>query len=64
MQIENDERDLLFWVRQALNVVFMLAAIAGVVCYVWIDKELGIYIVLGAMVVKMTESILRMVKNK
>ncbi|MBR6121500.1 MAG: hypothetical protein IKQ05_03805 [Prevotella sp.] len=63
MRIENDERDMMFWTRQVLNIIFMLAAIIGVICYVWGDKRTGIFVVLGAMVVKMAESTLRMLKK-
>ncbi len=64
MQIGQDnERDTVFWIRQALDVAFILGAIAGVACYVWGDRTMGLYIVLVAMVVKMAESALRMLKH-
>ena len=62
MRIENEERSNIFVVRQLLNVAFILAALAGMACYIWGDKQVGIYIALGAMILKMTESAIRMMK--
>ena len=60
---DNEQRDTIFWIRQALDVAFILGAIAGVACYVWGDKTTGLYIVMVAMVVKMRESALRIMKH-
>lgn len=64
MQISSDnENDSIFWIRQVLNIAFMLGAIAGVVCFLWGDRQTGLYIVMVAMVVKMGESALRILKH-
>ncbi len=58
----NSGSDPLFTLRNILNIIFMLAAIAGVVVYVWVDNTIGTYIVLGAMAIKMVECCLRMLR--
>lgn len=64
MQIGTDnEKNTIFWIRQGLNVAFMLGAIAGVACFLWGDRQTGLYIVMVAMVVKMAESALRIMKQ-
>ena len=47
--------------RNILNLVFMLGAIAGVVTYYLGSSRLGIIIVLAAMAVKMVECAIRMI---
>lgn len=47
--------------RNILNLVFMLGAIAGVVTYYLGSSRLGIIIVLVAMAVKMVECAIRMI---
>ena len=49
-------------IRNILNVIFMLGAIVGLVFYFSHQRELGIYIILIAMVVKFSEASLRMFK--
>jgi len=64
MQIGKDnERDAIFWVRQVLDVIFIIGAIAGVISFVWGDRQTGLYIVMVAMVVKMAESALRIMRH-
>lgn len=48
--------------RNWLNVIFMLTAIVGVACYSFADKQTGIIIILAAMMVKFTESAIRLIK--
>lgn len=48
--------------RNVLNIIFMLLAIAGVVVYLWVDDTIGTYMVLAAMVIKMVECCIRMIK--
>ncbi len=55
-------KDPLFTLRNILNIIFMLAALAGVVVYVWVDNTTGTYIVLGAMAIKMVECCLRILR--
>ena len=54
--------DPLFTLRNILNIIFMLLAVAGVVVYLWMDSTIGTYIVLGAMAIKMVECCLRMLR--
>jgi len=49
-------------IRNVLNLVFMLMAVAGMVIYVWKDKYAGSVIILVAMAFKMVESSMRMLK--
>jgi hypothetical protein len=46
--------------RNILNLIFMLGAIAGVVIYYVGNTRIGIIIVLVAMAVKMVECVIRM----
>ncbi len=62
MRTENEERSNIFVIRQCLNVLFILTALAGMACYVWVDQQTGIFVVLGAMILKMAESAIRMMK--
>lgn len=56
------ERGRFFALRQALNLLFMLIAIVGVVIYVTDDEMRGIIVVIIAMAFKMAECVLRYVK--
>ena len=56
--------DTCFKLRQLLNIIFMLGAVAGIVVYFVVDNQIGIFIVLGAMVFKMIEYILRFMRPK
>jgi uncharacterized membrane protein len=53
------ENSLLFKLRNILNIIFMIGAVAGVICYLYADKQTGIIIVMCAMVVKFAESAIR-----
>ncbi len=48
--------------RNVLNIIFMLVAIAGVITYMTVDKEIGMYIVLVSIPFKITESAIRMLR--
>lgn len=54
------ERDAMFGLRNTLNIIFMVLAVIGVVVYLCAEGNIGIYIILGAMVIKMVECCLRM----
>ena len=57
------QRDRFFIVRQILNIVFMLGAVVGVAFYLLKPEELiGVFIILIAMAVKMSECVLRYMK--
>lgn len=50
-------------VRNWLNLIFIIGAIVGMLVYYKYSKETGIYIILASMMVKFTESALRMIKK-
>ena len=50
----------MFGLRNTLNIIFMVLAVIGVVVYLCAEGNIGIYIILGAMVIKMVECCLRM----
>ena len=56
------DSDQMLGLRNILNIIFMLLALAGVVVYVWVDSTIGTYIVLTAMGIKMVECCLRMLR--
>lgn len=49
-------------IRNILNLIFMLMALAGVAYYVFADKYVGTIIILVAMAFKMVEASMRMIK--
>ena len=52
-------------IRNWLNFVFILGAIAGLLVYYKVSRETGLYVILGSMIIKFTESALRMMyKNE
>ena len=54
-------KDLIFKIRQILNLIFILAVIAGICVYFFSENQtLALLIFLTAVVFKMAESILRM----
>lgn len=53
-------RDRFFWIRNILNIIFMIGAVVGVIFYFFTQKEtLGIIIILTAMFFKMAECSIR-----
>lgn len=59
---EQQPRDSFFKLRNWLNIIFMVGAIAGVCIYVWGDQTIGTIVVLAAMVFKIIESALRFLR--
>ncbi len=55
-------KDRLFALRNVLNTVFVLGALAGVICYVAYDRTVGTYIVIGSLPLKFIEAALRLIK--
>lgn len=53
---------VLMIIRNALNIIFMAGAVVGVVVYACGNREVGMYIVLGAIPFKIVEAALRMLK--
>lgn len=49
-------------VRNALNILFMLGAVVGVVCTLKFDHDTGFYIIGAAMVLKFVETAIRLLK--
>lgn len=49
--------------RNWLNFLFIVVAIAGMFLYYKVSRETGIYVILGSMMIKFTESALRMMKR-
>ena len=49
-------------IRNVLNIIFMIGAIAGVIYYLEVDKTAGTLIILTAMCFKIAESSMRMMK--
>lgn len=51
--------------RNWLNFLFIIGAIVGLIMYYKVSRETGIYVILGSMMIKFTESALRMMyKNE
>ena len=49
-------------IRNALNIIFILTAIVGIIVYMSSDKETGMYIMLAAIPFKITESAIRLLR--
>lgn len=49
-------------IRNWLNIIFMIMAVVGVICYLTKDRMTGTYIIMVAMCFKIAESSLRMMK--
>lgn len=56
------DSNLILKIRNALNIIFMLTAVAGVIVYMSSDKETGMFIVLAAIPFKITESAIRLLR--
>lgn len=50
-------------IRNWLNFIFIIGAIAGMLIYYKYSRETGIYVILASMIIKFTESALRMTKQ-
>lgn len=50
------------WLRQWLNLLFIIGAIVGMICYTKADHETAVYIMIGAGVFKFIELTLRIAK--
>ena len=49
--------------RNWLNFLFIVGAIAGMFLYYKVSRETGIYVILGSMMIKFTESALKKKKK-
>ncbi len=59
---EEPRRDRFLWIRNILNLVFMLGAVVGVVVYFVGNDRMGLYVILGAMLFKIAECCFRFIK--
>lgn len=59
---DNDSRGRYAVLRQILNIVFMVGAVAGVIVYLNGNRTVGIVIILASMVFKFVECVLRLLK--
>lgn len=60
--LRSGREGMLLKVRNVLNIIFMLGAVVGVIYYVSADKQIGVYIILVAMVFKIIESAIRLLR--
>lgn len=60
---EKPQKTTIFYIRQALNIIFMIGAVIGCILY-WYQPEptLGILVVMTSMFFKMAECVLRFKK--
>lgn len=55
-------RSKMFIVRNVLNTIFIIGAVAGIVLTLKGERTAGMYIICGSMVLKFVESALRLLK--
>jgi len=58
----NTNKDRFFKIRNILNSIFILAAIAGMVVYFFHNESIGAIIIFFAMALKLIECCLRMMR--
>ena len=58
------DENTVFRIRQILNIIFMVGALAGIVVYFAADKFTGTIVILVAMAFKMMEYIIRFMRPK
>ncbi|MBR5038286.1 MAG: hypothetical protein IKX65_06150 [Prevotella sp.] len=59
---EEENKDRFLMLRQVLNIIFMLGAVVGVLLYFYQNKTMGTVVIVVAMVFKMVECVLRLLK--
>lgn len=59
---DEENRGLSYYVRQVLNVLFLLLAVAGLVLWYAVSKNVGAYTLIAALVFKFAELSLRIMK--
>lgn len=57
------ERTRIDYIRQWLNIIFMLGAVVGVIFYFLSDSNTGVIILLTAIVFKFVECVLRVINR-
>lgn len=60
--IKNKNKNMIFKLRNVLNIIFIIGAIVGMIYYFFVDDYIGTFIILGAMVFKFTEATIRLLK--
>ena len=58
----NSNKDRFFKIRNILNSIFMLGAIAGMIVYFYMNESIGAIIIFAAMALKLVECCLRMMR--
>ena len=56
------DKDLIFKLRNILNIIFIIGAVVGMIYYFFVDDYIGTFIILGAMCFKFTEATIRLLK--
>lgn len=59
---DNQREDRFATLRQVLNLLFMIGAVAGLAVYFTSSTQTGTYIILFSMVLKIVECVLRLLK--
>ena len=57
------EHNRIDYIRQRLNIIFMLGAVVGVIFYFLSDSNTGVIILLTAIVFKFVECVLRVINR-
>lgn len=57
------EHNRIDYIRQWLNIIFMLGAVVGVIFYFLSDSNMGVIILLTAIVFKFVECVLRVINR-
>lgn len=57
------EQNRIDYIRQWLNIIFMLGAVVGVIFYFLSDSNTGVIILLAAIVFKFVECVLRVINR-
>ncbi len=61
-KLSYSERGRFFGIRNALNIVFILLAIIGMALYLYSSKTTGGTLLIIAVVIKLTECVLRIIR--
>lgn len=56
------DEDRFFKIRNILNIIFIIGAVAGILLYLYYSKTIGTIIILMAMIFKIIECILRFIR--
>lgn len=59
---DDKEQDQFLFIRNILNIIFILGAAVGLAVYLFSSTTVGTFIILGSMVFKIAETILRFIR--